>query len=728
MGGDEDQVPPGQQGAGHGDPPLQQGGPGIRSASTPYVPGSFVPPGPGVLLGNMRPPTPGPVDPGTSTRPRGPVPPPPNYPPSTRSDESRDGLGTGRSLGTSSNSHQKKKIYPSSALFRSANSWDFRDRKRYNSDTSSDSEDETTTSRSSLVDQMSQRTRNRDESPGGLDFSQLQRPKRETNGPTVYFNPASNPSTTYKKQIDNDEKLNKLAETNAILVKSIISGQDVTPEMRVQLANTLTWLENANRNDSNSIEERKKIYKSSKKLKRVRQDELLVPDEKENYKYPLPMKEIKVFVGVIDENLNQSIKDYFGKLFMWGMEEGNRYSHRNYKLIMLATMKGEMYRQFLRMQERPLQEIVDWFMKVYHRNTTFASCEEDLINFKRLAGEEIDCTMYRYLLSASEADKYLPRNEKYFTTEMHCLQVLERALRNPAYQDYIVWRDEQLEWGFEFEISECIKEAKRLERKFKCVPKSDIPLPTRVFHERESREGDLTVNAVEPDIEAYPAIKGRGKFQRPGPYSRNSGPYDKNPGTYNGNSNSSNKNQGPVGPMDPNKASSARAPYYTGRKEKEELRANLATDMKPRNKDKYNKFRKDWKKKENKKPWNKPEGNRQPKNYQNSPQYSGNYRSRFPPREQGYNNKNGYRGKPDYRGKNIRKGLYCRKCGIMDDIEVSRKIGCDHTTQDCPNYKTLNPNHCPNCITKGLRANHWLRDCLNINPKESNFVEAENSE
>ena len=523
-----------------------------------------------------------------------------------------------------------------------------------------------------------------------------------------HLRPTSDPTVIYKEKIDNDKTVNDLITVCEMFGKAFVDNQSMSETDKKAMTSYLSQINNLKVRKMVEIQEREKIYENSQRLKTIRKEQVIVPENCPDYPSSLPFNEIHNFIGKMNDHLPQSMKDYFAKLFTWGTDPSNMYSHDNYKLILMGSMQGRMHQEFLKMQHRPLQEIVNWFMRVYNKKTTFMDCQNKLKHFLRKAGEDIYSFMDRYWLEAVSADQYLPRNEMYFTTDLHCMQVLEHAIQEPAFSQYAIWRDEQLEEGFQFDVELCQKEAYSLERKLKCLPKADVMVPTVALNVREP--AGMQINQVEvqkpPKAEANPAVAGRGRGKNPNPYKKGR--------TEN----------------DPNKSSSPRASFFNNNKDP--LKAELSKPLKSGGG-----------KGGKKKPWQKggKGGNKNRHDFsKNNPSKKPEYSQPHPNQTRGKwdntdsemkdlsktsqkprYNKNNFSSYP--RGKPIKQGWFCKKCGVMEDIEQSKKMGCDHITDHCPNYKNVNPNYCSFCATKGIKANHWVRDCLNVQRREIHAVE-----
>ena len=538
--------------------------------------------------------------------------------------------------------------------------------------------------------------------------------KDHIEAPINYYDPASNPSKRYKTQLEADEhKVQQ--DTMTDLLAQLILSEDMDPRERDRVkkdaVEKLKEINKKKEETQKDIDSRRKIYNASQRIQRVRKQDVLVPKDVGGNIDNLNVKQVTGYVGVVDDSNSEEIRNLFTKLFLYGARQKKKFSHADYKVVLGGCLRGKLYEEFLFLEERPLQQTVDWFIRVYGKSSTYNDCEVDMKNFKRLSNESITTTMDRYFMAAVKADRYLPRNERYFTTEMHSLQVIERALQEPALSEYRLWRDEQLEYGFEFCVANCLEEAARLEKKFKAIPKHEVRVPVNVFEAYEPKSH--SVNNLDSAIEANPIVKGNRPKHRANPYpaknivdpqksfspranfyrDRNKARGQSNRGEQQGVGQT--RLATPKAPnMNPNpgQGSNKSNPAYNNIGLKP---SHFRTFSNPSgsNRGQYGGKRNRWS--------SRHDGNKGNQSINTSRQNSGTKRPRLQSSEY----------KPVKLSR--RKGWFCYKCGVHDDMEKTKDIGSDHMTPDCRNYIQWSNNYCHICMARGLKANHWPKFCLN---------------
>ena len=408
-------------------------------------------------------------------------------PPSDTSDEEWGDDHLGAPLAARRTPQEFCEHPKSRTLFVNQNLWDFRESQGNNSERRSEFTGEILPGGNFISNRLSCETGETGEIPEGLELPQCNQAQEIVNRGANPIRQSPNRKKLTKRQAF-QEKMAKERKNRDTLIKLIIQGADPDEIAKHDTFHSLGERETRNSNGNRQHANRKKACMSGRKEKRENKINLIVPDDKPHRYIPLPMKKIKLFVGMIDENRNQAMQDYFAKLFIWGLKEGKGYSHTHYKLMMNATMAGKCFKYFLKWQNQPLQEIVNRFLSFFAKRETFQERVDKLLYFKRFEREDIECTMYRYLLLAFEADKDFSRDEKWYTTEIKSLQVLNRAIYGPVLSAYNSWKASRLQKGLNTNFGDSIAEVKRLERKLEGVPKREILLPVEIFRNKNKRE------------------------------------------------------------------------------------------------------------------------------------------------------------------------------------------------------------------------------------------------
>ena len=65
-----------------------------------------------------------------------------------------------------------------------------------------------------------------------------------------------------------------------------------------------------------------------------------------------------------------------------------------------------------------------------------------------------------------------------------------------------------------------------------------------------------------------------------------------------------------------------------------------------------------------------------------------------------------------YSNNQVRKNLFCMRCGVDVSNPQTSRMQSDHTTDNCRIYPLWNPNTCGFCIRRGIKAHHWDAHCL----------------
>ena len=447
----------------------------------------------------------------------------------------------------------------------------------------------------------------------------------------------------------------------------------------------------------------------SKDLKQKRQDELKLPEYADVSADCLYLKDIKDSVGMLNKSNVQHIKFFFHRLFLIGKQY--KFSEDNYKTAFAACLEGPLLEEFIAMEQKPFSEIAQWYYRIYNRSVTFTHYDKELKNFRRYAKEPIDITMARYSVPASRADSMLPNLQKFFTTDMHKLDVLQRFLCEPAYSDFFKWRNRKLDGGFYTSYEDSLNKAVDIEKYHECYPTSEMSI-----RQEGQLYGSLGHDANSNVVQLNAAIKGRQKKSSMMPYSRNR-PSRPNP-------------KAPNPSIDPIRSTAPRPSFYNNRKQAPNPVPPAATrPLQAPSRDQFMKERFD-------RVQQGPNPNRRPVNMFGRKRNWSNNTNRFQPNQNaGTFKRNSFRRNNSMRNNNnnrsfsrnlqtphsfnrlanlhkpVKNNLYCLRCGISKDI--SRNKGTDHTTSSCPHYRRYNSHNCTYCLThKNLEAKHFARDCL----------------
>lgn len=546
--------------------------------------------------------------------------------------------------------------------------------------------------------------------------------------------PTESLADQYKSFVEATEQLDKLTTCCTSLANLVIKSDDATTAEKEFYGALVPEIEEAQAKRQLVLEQSKKILAESEAVRKSREDKLDIPDEQAVSLQDLNVKDLKSFVGTLDHSNASNIKAFFCRLFQYGKTV--KYSHSNYQAALAACFQGTLLDQYFALEKTNMKfkEMAEWFYQIYYRPQNLRTFEEEMRNFQRLANEPLDVFLKRFQIVAEQADALLPSNQAYYTTDRHKLKIIEKVIQPPAKLEYLKWRGQQDDGGISYSFEKSVREATDLERYANCIPNANIAIDTLDV----VTVNYMQLNTSTPTAEANPAIKSK-RFTS----KANANPYGK------GKSN-----------IDPQRAGGPRATFYPSRSQSEPkqnpspggsqkgdaFRPSMSRNFKfssrgSRGRGGFNRgsSRGSWR-----------QGNRGGRassepaqfSYSNPSDYTNMQRSSQPSyTNQG--NRGGYRGgRGSYRGNRrnsgnfsnsrnntnqVRKNWFCLKCGVYPDVEKTKRIGSTHTTRFCPMYRHFNNEFCSYCLgTKGLRANHHPKHCLQM-PPQGNHAETEHS-
>ena len=487
----------------------------------------------------------------------------------------------------------------------------------------------------------------------------------------------------YRNHVTDEQHYLRVSETVQLIGEMIIDFNQVHNIFHPQdidlLQQHVRYLNGANDDKSEIVHDKIVRYNQAQELKALRNDELIVPaDQPESVR--MDIKELKAFVGQIDENSKVKIKEFFNKLFRYGLSQ--RYSWNNYKIALTALLQGEYHVRYDTVEHRDFEGIAQWFYKLYHRPETMQHYVDNMKAMERYPAEDIEVFMQRYLINAEAADRHLPETQMYYTLELHAIKVIEKALTGKAKQDFQKWRNEQVKGGFWFDYKSSLAQAIRCEEYHNLIPTETTVIDCTNVHDY----GYENLNAID--------------FQ-----NRNRRDYVNNKNSGNKNDNKGKPKPRPSGaslePLDPHKAAGFRSPFYASVKKQQEEKEKMKGQGGAKSKAP--------------KPLSKGSGPQGGGSSFGKGPGKGDNTSKAPPKTEKV------------------KHWYCFLCGVPNDSNA-KWDGWNHTTPNCPFYKNYTSTLCRYCHDHlKLRANHYQKVCRRM-PKsykevhEHAFVEPPASE
>ena len=536
--------------------------------------------------------------------------------------------------------------------------------------------------------------------------------------------PTASLAEQYKAYVKLEQQLDRITKITTGLAQLVVDSEDSTEREKEYYADLLpaTLAEQTDRQEA--LTKCELVLAESEIVRNSREDKLEIPDDRETTNPDLNVKDLKSFVGILDQSSSSNIKAFFCRLFQYG--KTCNYSHENYKAALAACFQGTLLDQYFALckTDMTFTALAEWFYQVYYRPNNLRTFENEMKHFQRLAGEPLDVFMKRFEVIAQQADALLPSNQAYYTTDRHKLKIIEKIIQNPAKLEYLKWRGTQDDGGLAYSFEKSVKQATDYEAFANCLPTSAINIDTLDVVTDLSA---LQLNSSTPASEANPAIKGRRHTSQA---KNNTNPYGKG------------KNPN----IDPQRAGGPRASFYPSRSQSEPrqsapasgttkgdaYRPSMSRGFKfssrgnSRGRGGFRGSRGHFK------PGNR--GGRapsepaqysysNPSDYKNPPQqfsYRGNRGGNSGNRGSYRNSRGNFN---NNRGQNpVRKNWFCLKCGVYPDIEKTKRVGSTHTTKFCPIYKHWNNEFCSYCLGhKGLRANHYPKHCLQIPPSNNNI-------
>ena len=519
--------------------------------------------------------------------------------------------------------------------------------------------------------------------------------------------PTDNLTEQYRAHVNDSSHFITLTSVASRLSRCMARLEDL-PDADIQyFENVVPTLQAQEAIRAVDIVQKRQILADADAVRNNRQDNLNLPENRPIDVLDISIKDLKAFVGNLDESNANTVKAFFHKLIQYG--ESRNFSHNNYKTALSALLQGQLQEQYLAMEDSTFTVISLWLYRVYHRPDDLRKFEHKLKNFSRMAFEPLTAFMERFELVARQADALLPQNQAYYTTDRHKLKIIEKLIQPPARAEYLNWRGIQEDGGLNFSYARSLQKATDMERNCDCLPTRNIPINTLEVHVSAVEKPGHELSNTE---EANPAIRRPKGDNKHSPYPTQQKPTN----------------------IDPHKSNSPRSNYYHKPQQDPLQNPNLAKNFK---KGKFNKTKRNWNNKNKNNNASNPSYQPpfQPQAPPPPPQNPTGNSTNYPPpqrppqpnwsrptQNRNYDTRPGFSGKPQqvnqpYRDYNNRKipGLVCFKCGVLADFEKSKRIGSTHTTKYCKNYRLFNNDLCSYCLGhKGIRAHHFPKHCLNM--------------
>ena len=324
-----------------------------------------------------------------------------------------------------------------------------------------------------------------------------------------------------EEKVSSAQKLEKLTSLTLAATRAIDGV--ISPERRNVLAPFVETVEQQHQQCRAELAEAQQARQDCLTLRRAQEDALEIPADGEADYVALDFKQLKSAVGELRDDNKHLVKLFCHKLKTYG--ESNDWQHATYKVALSLLLSGELHDQYIHQNHKPLPEILQWFYDVYHRPDTLADIENSLSVFQRNAKEPIIICMKRYLLLADRADLHLPANMKHYSTERHLTKILISLVLEPAKTSLQNFVSYQLQQGVSVRYQDILQEADRKEKRYRCVPTTqinlvdaDMSLATVSFSQLAVADSSPQSTSSDPAPECNTAVR-RDKSPRPSPYS-----------------------------------------------------------------------------------------------------------------------------------------------------------------------------------------------------------------
>ena len=110
-----------------------------------------------------------------------------------------------------------------------------------------------------------------------------------------HLRPTSDPTVIYKEKIDNDKTVNDLITVCEMFRKAFVDNQSMSETDKKAMTSYLSQINNLKVRKMVEIQEREKIYENSQRLKTIRKEQVIVPENCPDYPSSLPFNEIHNF-------------------------------------------------------------------------------------------------------------------------------------------------------------------------------------------------------------------------------------------------------------------------------------------------------------------------------------------------------------------------------------------------------------------------------------------------
>ena len=404
-------------------------------------------------------------------------------------------------------------------------------------------------------------------------------------------------------------------------------------------------------------------FDNAKSVRAIRKKELELPKVKIEHSPDFNIREVVLFLGKIHPENAHEMRTFLESLIQYG--ENLEFSDDDFKNALNACFTGTLKQQFLLQKSDTFANIAKWFDTVYAEKRDFRTAEKDVKEFKRKKGESIEVFFKRYQLTAKVVDDFLPENEKFYTTTMHKLNLMEQVLLDPAKTEYIKWKDRYRDSALPNSFEDHLSVAYNSERYHGCLPTKDIPVSHSSrsnYAKLLSHENFIVETRSKKQFQPLP-VKKKPKKRQTRPASAKA--------------------------FDPSKSSGDRPAFYNAHKQKPNPGPRITRSFdgpshKPLVKQRF----------PNKQFHTRP---------QIQPHFYHKSRVSNMPRVHA-------RRKLD-RNTNNKQGKFCLKCGVRKGADRT-KLKFSHSSRDCRNYPTFCKTLCPFCLqVKGIEAYHPINQC-----------------
>ena len=479
-----------------------------------------------------------------------------------------------------------------------------------------------------------------------------------------------------QKQLSNERSMLDIAQLsiqicNALKIEFTEASKDERAKAIQEIEKYLEYVQKHYDENAKDVQDKMTELTRAQQIRDVRKNDLVLPKT-----YALVhsknfcIKDVVMLLGKIGPENAHEMRHFLDTLISYGISMS--FSENDFKNSLNACFEGTLKEQYLDMREESFKYISTWMDTVYNVPLDFRTAEKKIRKFFRRKDETITVFFKRYSLLAKKVDNFLPENEKFFTTTMHKLNLMEQVLLDPAKSEYIKWKDRFRDSALPNNFEEHLAVAYNCEKYHNCVPTKNINI---------SHNGTSSYAKLMPAQESF-VMTTRSKTKETGQTPVVTSIPKAIKRTRKKVYKASHNKQ-----IDPEKASGDRPSFFNARKTKPNPGPTIP-----------NKFHRTPPRQGNPK---SPTKSFSTPKARTQPPRGKNFQQKFP---------RVIARRKLFAG-NSPQGTYCMKCGVKRGVDKTQ-IRFSHSSRDCRNYPSYCKTLCPYCLqVKGLEAYHPLDMC-----------------